>query len=88
MCTLKTRVRVEIFKDEIDHIFMQIASQNDEIDMIFRQIASPYHHFEYQLGLGLGLGLLSNFETYKAISFDPRTRFTTSLPLFGHFLTC
>ena len=45
MCTLKTRVRVEIFKDEIDHIFMQIASQNDEIDMIFRQIASPSLHF-------------------------------------------
>ena len=43
-CTLKTRVRVEIFKDETDLTFMQIVTQNDEIEVTFMHITIPSLH--------------------------------------------
>jgi hypothetical protein len=57
VCTLKSRVRVEIFKDETDLIFMQIVTQNDEIEVSFTHITIPSLHIDHTLLLGLGLGL-------------------------------
>jgi hypothetical protein len=56
-CTPKGRVKVEIFKDETELIFMQIVTQNDDIEVIFMHITIPSLHFEYPSGLALGLGL-------------------------------
>ena len=54
---VKGRVKDEIFKDETDLIFMQIATQNEDIEVRFMHITIPSLHFEYPLGLGLGFGL-------------------------------
>jgi hypothetical protein len=54
-CTFKRRVRVEIFKDETDLIFMQISTQNDEIEVTFMHITIPCLHIDHSFLLGLGL---------------------------------